>query len=114
MQSMKEPQGCIGGMVQALILSLWKKIWDQALADVIGKRSQDPSRLGKSLGRERQPLKTDHRVASPVSKPMVTRDHRANLITRGVRPGGILNTTRRSNDELTGFEHAICGCCSPL
>src|SRR5580765_8486097 len=109
MQSMKEPEGSIGSMVQALIFSLRKKIWDQALADVIGESSQDPSRLGKSPGRERQALETDHGVASPVGEPMVACDHSANLVTRGVRPGGVLNSARWSNNELIGGKHEIRG-----
>jgi hypothetical protein len=53
-QRMKEPQRRIGGVVEALILSFREQVRDQSVAHVVSEGAQDPSRLDRSPGRQRQ------------------------------------------------------------
>src|SRR5437773_5469906 len=69
---MKVPQGGIRRVVQTLLLTFWKHVRYQSVADVVRKRPQDVSCLDVTAGNQGEFLETDHRVAPPIGKPVIT------------------------------------------
>src|SRR4051794_5370763 len=98
----KEPQRCVGCVIEAAVLPLGEHIWNQAIADVVRERSQDVSRFCVTASRECQPFQTDHGVATPIGKPVITGYDGAYLVTRSMRSGGIRNTACGGDEELVG------------
>src|SRR5882672_8455167 len=62
-QCMKKPQGGVGGVVKALVLTFGKHVRNQAIPDVVSERSQNPSGFGETPRRQGQTLEADHGVA---------------------------------------------------
>ena len=103
-QRVKEPQRRIGGVIEALVLSFRKQVRNESVAYVVSKGPQDPARLDRSPGCQSDSRERDHRVPTPVGEPVVTRDHRADLISLGARPRPISNAPHRGDDKGVGGE----------
>src|SRR5712692_8958325 len=97
---MKEPQRCIGSVVEPFPASLRKKIWNQAVAYRVSKIAQDPARLQRAIGHKRQSFETDHCVSPPIGKPMITGHYGAHFIAQRIGASGIDQATRRNRNEL--------------
>jgi hypothetical protein len=80
MDRVEEPERRVGGVVQPLLGSLGEHVRNEAIAHVVAERAQDVSRFALTPCAERQPLEADHRVAAPVRKPVVARDHGPYLV----------------------------------
>ena len=106
-QRVKEPERRVGGVVQSLVAPVGEHVRDQAIADVVRERPEDESRLAVAAGDERQPLEADHRIATPIGKPMVAGDDRANLVTRRRRARGIDDASGGREDELIRRQHEL-------
>src|SRR5947208_2810469 len=65
-------QGWSRRVVQTLLLTFWKHVRYQSVADVVRKRPQDVSCLDVTAGNQGEFLETDHRVAPPIGKPVIT------------------------------------------
>src|SRR6476660_9270191 len=100
---MEVPQSGISRVVQPLILSFRKHVWDQAILNVVGKCAQDVSSFDLTARNQGQPFQTDHCVSSPIGEPVVARDHSANLIAGRLCSGFVSDTCTRCDDEL------VCG-----
>src|SRR4029453_9233770 len=101
-ESVKEPECRIRGVIEAFVVSLGKQIWDQAVAYVLGERAKQISGLEVPPRRQREPLEADHRVASPVSEPMIACHDAADLVACSFGARGVLDAADRRDDELIG------------
>ena len=108
-ERMEEPEGRIGRVIEAVLLTFREHIRDQAVADVASKHPEDVAGLGRPTGRQRQPFETDHRVAAPVREPGVAGDDGVDLIAGSVGPREIFHTAGRADDELVGGQHQLAG-----
>ncbi len=91
----KKPERGVRRMVQAIGSAFRKHVGNQPVADVVCESAQDEPGLGGPTGRQGQALEADHRVAAPVGEPVITGDHRADLLAGRVGPGSILHATCR-------------------
>ena len=79
-----------------------KKIGNQAVFHISRKCQQNRTCLIISPGAQSQPFEADHRVAAPIGKPMVARDHRAQYHARRLLPGQFLYSAGGRDDKLIG------------
>ena len=99
---MEEPERRVGGVIEAGLLPFGEHVGDQPVLDVLRKRAQNPARFRDAAGCQREALQADHGVAAPVGKPVVTRDHGAKFLARGVGARGVLGAARGQNQKLIG------------
>src|SRR5262249_29979335 len=90
----------VGGMVYAFDFSLWKRIGDQAVSDVLRKCAEYPSGFSVTTSRKREPFKRDHRVAAPVVEPVISRNHSPGFVTGCSRTRSLLVASCRKSYEL--------------
>jgi len=103
-QSMKEPERGIRGVIKALIFSFGKHVGDESVADVMGKGSKNPAGFGEAAGGEGQAFEADHGVASPIGEPVIAGDDGSDFVARSASPGRVSDAPGWSNDELIGGE----------
>ena len=103
----EEPEGGVGGVVEALLLALGEHVGDQAVADVVGEGAEDVAGLRGAAGGQGQPFEADHRVAAPVGEPVVAGDDGADLLAGGVGAGGVLDAAGGRDQELVGGQHEL-------
>src|SRR5690349_8175506 len=71
----EEPESRVGGVVKAVVFAFRKHVGDKAVANVVGKSTQDISSFRVSSRWERQSFEADHGVAAPVGEPVIACDH---------------------------------------
>src|SRR5215217_6648169 len=103
-QRVKVPQRCVGSMVHAFLCALRKHVWNQTITDVMSECAQDVTRLNDPAGGQCKSLKTDHRVTSPVSEPVISGDYGANFIAGSMRARCFLKPAGGRDDKLIGCE----------
>src|SRR5437773_1317521 len=64
--SMKKPQRCISGMIEALGVAFWKHVGNQPFTDVMRKSSQNVTGLYITARGQRQAFEADHRVSARI------------------------------------------------
>ncbi len=101
---MEEPQRRVGRVVQALALAVREHVGDQPVARVLRERPKDQRRFARAASRQRQTFQADHRVASPVREPVIAGNHGSRLGAVRQRPGRVIGTCRRRDEELIGRE----------
>jgi hypothetical protein len=101
-EGVKEPERCIGGVIQGLFASFGKKIRDEAVTYVLGERPEYVARLEMPACRQREPLEADHRVAPPVGEPVIAGHHAAGLVASGSGARRVLHAADRRDNELVG------------
>ena len=73
----------------------------------MGEGAQDVTSLEQSTCDQGQAFQTDHRVASPIREPVISGDHGADFIARGVRACGVFKSPGRRNDKLVGGKNQL-------
>src|SRR5690349_22583711 len=80
MYSLKVPKSRIDGVVFRDFIEIRKSIRQHALINIAGKGSQNTARdLSASCGNG-EAWQTDHCVATPIAKPVITRNHAAAIL----------------------------------
>ena len=108
-ERMEEPERRVRGVIKTFLLPVGKHVWNQTVADVMREGAQDVSGFERAAGRECQSFEADHRVAPPISEPVVAGDDGANFVARRVRPRRFLETARRRDDILVARENQFRG-----
>src|SRR5262249_35617617 len=104
---MEIPQRGIGCVVSAFVLALWEHVGDQAIFDVVREGAKNITGFEMASRREAEPLEADHGVASPIREPVIARNDCADIITRGVRPGGVSYPCAWRDDELISRKNQL-------
>ena len=107
MQRVEEPERRVGGVVEALTASFREHVRDQPVAYVMGEGAQDPPRLDRPPGRERQPFERDHRVAAPIGEPVIAGNDGADFIAFCARPRDIGDAPHRGDEKIVGREDEL-------
>ena len=105
----EEPEGGVGGVVEAVAVALGVQVRDQAVADGVGEGPEDVAGLAGPAGAEGQPVEADHGVAAPVGEPVVAGDHGPQLVAGGAGAGGVLDPAGGADEELVGGQHQLGG-----
>ena len=71
--------------------------------------AQNVARLEPASGDQAETFEADHRVASPVGEPMVSRDDGAHFITGSMRAGSFFKSARRRDHKLVSRKNQLCG-----
>ena len=90
------------------MLAVGKHVGEEPVAHVAGKRPQDETRFPLAAGGQREPFEADHRVASPVGEPVITRDDGSCLGAKRRCPGLVLGPLGRRHDKLIRRQHQLC------
>src|SRR6266446_10745032 len=104
---MEEPECRVSGMIQALLSTLRKHVWQQTVADIASEGAQDPARLGVAPGDQGEPFEADHGIAAPIVKPVVASDDGAHLVASRVGSGRILAAPRGCDDALISSQDEL-------
>ncbi len=102
----EEPEGGVGGVVEAEIVALREHVRNEPVMDIASERSKDKTGLREATGGQGQPFEADHRVAPPIGEPVIAGDDRPHLVAGGPGPGRVFDAARRLNDERVGREDA--------
>ena len=94
-ESVKEPQRGVGGVVESFALALGEHVGNESVADIVGEGPQDIARLDVPAGGQGQAFEADHGVAAPVGEPVIAGDDRADFIARRPGPGRFLDAALR-------------------
>src|SRR5262245_45051148 len=97
---MEVPQSGIRCVVQAFVLAFGEHLGYPSIFDVVRESAENIPGFRMASGGQRQPLEADHRVASPIREPVITRDHRANIVACRLRSSGITHARVWCDDEL--------------
>ena len=100
----KIPQRGVGRMIEPLLAAFGKQVGNQAVADIMRERAEDPPGFIGAAGGQREAFQADHGVAAPVGEPVVARDDAADLVA--LRPGArrVLDAAGRRDEEMIGRE----------